>query len=330
MLFWRSDDPQIGHACMAAVQEQRAWIAETQISRGDGSSLWVLVEALPKFDRKGACNGHIVTLSDISREKQLLERLQENEARLEQARKEAELAAQAKAKFLEPQVTTLGKPLQAASLFIAVLQNRIDEAQRQLILDKLQKSLGALENLLRALLEISELEAELGQPIASVFSTAQLFLQLEEEFAAEAAAKNVRLRVFAPSCYLRTDRSYLERLVRNLLAHVLSCTSEGEVLLGARRRGNHLRVEIWDTGKQAPAPEQRSTRRALTLYGTGTGRRVWNSLAPNASPSCWIAHSRQQPGQVGVGSAPSNCRLRCKAGQGNPPLSRRRGISPAR
>ena len=111
MLFWRSDDPQIGHACMAAVQEQRAWIAETQISRGDGSSLWVLVEALPKFDRKGACNGHIVTLSDISREKQLLERLQENEARLEQARKKKPgLAAQAKAKFLDAASHDLSSP----------------------------------------------------------------------------------------------------------------------------------------------------------------------------------------------------------------------------
>ena len=248
-------DAQIRRNCAAAVQEHRPWSAEAQVHRHDGTSLWVILDVVPKFDASGAFSGHFVTLTDISREKQLQQRLQESEARLEQARKEAELAWQAKTKFLDAASHDLRQPLQAASLFIAVLQNRVSEEQRRLILEKLQQSLSALENLLKALVDVSELEAELGQPSASIFPIQELFLQLNNEFASQAAERNVRLRILAPSFYLRTDHIYLERLLRNLVSHALSCTSEGAVLLGARRRGNNLRIEVWDSGKEASTRE---------------------------------------------------------------------------
>jgi PAS domain S-box-containing protein len=249
-------DPQIVRNCKGAVQEQRPYVAEMQISRADGSSLWVLINAIPKFDAEGSFCGHIGTLTDITRQIQLLQALKDNERRLSEVSKEAELAMQAKSKFLDAASHDLRQPLQAASLFIAVLQNRVGEEQRRLILDKLQLSLNTLENLLKALLEVSELEAELGQPIASVFPVRELFFQLASEFAESAAEKRLRLRMVAPSLYLRTDRGYLERLLRNLLTNALSCTSEGKVLLGARRSGKSLRIEIWDTGESAPAPER--------------------------------------------------------------------------
>ena len=241
--------------CAAAVEEQRPWSAETQVQRHGSSFFWAILDAVPKFDTAGRFSGHFISLTDISREKQLEQRLQESESRLEQARKEAELALQAKTKFLDAASHDLRQPLQAASLFIAVLQNRGTEEQRRLILDKLQQSLSALENLLKALLDVSELEAELGQPSASLFPVQELLVQLTGEFAPQAAERNLRLRVLAPSFYLRTDRVYLDRLLRNLLSHALSSTSQGAVLLGARRRGNNLRIEVWHSGTEPAGRE---------------------------------------------------------------------------
>ena len=39
-----------------------------------------------------------------------------------------------------------------------------------------------------------------------------------------------------------------ERIVRNLVANAVTYTTSGGVLIGARRRGDMLRVEVWDTG----------------------------------------------------------------------------------
>jgi PAS domain S-box-containing protein len=262
-------ESQIRRNCAAAVEEQRPWSAEAQVQRHGGPSFWAILDAVPKFDDAGGFSGHFVILTDISREKQLQQQLQESEAQVEQARKEAELASQAKTKFLDAASHDLRQPLQAASLFIAVLQNRVSEEQRRLILDKLQQSLSALENLLKALLDVSELEAEFGQPSASLFPIQELFLQLTGEFASDAAERNLRLRVLAPPFYLRTDRIYLDRLLRNLLGHALSSTKQEAVLLGARRRGNNLRIEVWDTGTETAVRDHDPMSDGLEHLRTG-------------------------------------------------------------
>ncbi|MBY0431085.1 MAG: response regulator, partial [Rhodospirillales bacterium] len=45
------------------------------------------------------------------------------------------------------------------------------------------------------------------------------------------------------------------RIVRNLLANAIRYTDRGGVLLGIRRRGGHVRIEVWDTGLGIPAQE---------------------------------------------------------------------------
>jgi CheY-like chemotaxis protein len=47
-----------------------------------------------------------------------------------------------------------------------------------------------------------------------------------------------------------------ERIVRNFVANAVTYTARGGVLIGARRRGNVLRVEVLDTGKGVAASER--------------------------------------------------------------------------
>ena len=60
--------------------------------------------------------------------------------------------------------------------------------------------------------------------------------------------KSIRLRVVPSSQLVRSDPKLLEQMLRNLLSNAIKYTSDGGVLLGCRRHGNVLAIEIWDTG----------------------------------------------------------------------------------
>jgi hypothetical protein len=56
---------------------------------------------------------------------------------------------------------------------------------------------------------------------------------------------------------VRSDPHHLRRIVQNLVANALKYTVEGGVIVGCRRRGATLRIEVWDTGVGIPAAERR-------------------------------------------------------------------------
>jgi signal transduction histidine kinase len=59
-----------------------------------------------------------------------------------------------------------------------------------------------------------------------------------------------RIRPYA--AWVRSDPILLERIVGNLVGNALRYTREGGVLLGCRREGERLRIEVWDTGIGIP------------------------------------------------------------------------------
>src|SRR3546814_14848819 len=81
----------------------------------------------------------------------------------------------------------------------------------------------------------------------------ELFETLEAEFGALARQKGLRLRRVACSAVVRSDAQLLRRIVQNLLSNALKYTDSGSILLGARRRGETLSIEIHDTGPRIAA-----------------------------------------------------------------------------
>jgi two-component system, chemotaxis family, CheB/CheR fusion protein len=51
---------------------------------------------------------------------------------------------------------------------------------------------------------------------------------------------------------VHSDPRLLEQMIRNLLSNAVKYTERGGVLLGCRRRGDKLRIEVWDTGQGIP------------------------------------------------------------------------------
>ena len=113
---------------------------------------------------------------------------------------------------------------------------------------RLDETSAAMSGMLNTLLDINQLEAGTVHPQFVNFPINDLLEGLRDEFAYHAAAQNLHLRTVGCSLSVYSDPRLLEQMLRNLLSNALKYTRRGKVLLGCRRRGGTLRIEVWDTG----------------------------------------------------------------------------------
>ena len=176
-------------------------------------------------------------------------RHEQTAADLERARKAAEDANLGKTRFLAAASHDLLQPLNAARLYLSALEASplVDPGARSL-LDNIAKAFQSTEALLSTLLDISKMDAGGYRPRLTPVKVGDLFETLEAEFGALARQKGLRLRRVDCSAVVRSDAQLLRRIVQNLLSNALKYTDSGAILLGARRRGDKLSIEIHDNG----------------------------------------------------------------------------------
>ncbi len=170
------------------------------------------------------------------------------EDELRQAKAEAEAANLGKTRFLAAASHDLLQPLNAARLFTSALaQQSHDQSTHQLV-ENLDGSLKAAEELITTLLDISKLDA--GALVANVtdFCISTMLTNLSTEFSLLAAEKQLQLRWCDSKQVVASDQALLRRVLQNFLSNAIRYTQHGKVLLGCRRRGDRLRIEAWDTG----------------------------------------------------------------------------------
>ena len=63
----------------------------------------------------------------------------------------------------------------------------------------------------------------------------------------------IGIRIAPTSLVVEADPDFLKSILRNFISNARRYTREGAVLVGARRRGNMARIEVWDTGPGIPA-----------------------------------------------------------------------------
>nr|WP_246500578.1 PAS domain-containing sensor histidine kinase [Azospirillum rugosum] len=165
-----------------------------------------------------------------------------------QARADLEKARAASGRFLSSASHDLRQPFQAMHLFHHLLMGRLTDPASRDLGDKLEQAITGGETLLRALLEVSALEAGTVKVHPQTFPIDETLGRLLQEFAPEAEARGLRFNVRPAEAEVATDPVLLERLLRPLLSNALRYTEKGGVLLAARRRGDGLRLEVWDTG----------------------------------------------------------------------------------
>jgi two-component system, sensor histidine kinase len=192
-------------------------------------------------------------LEDLGKQfSRMAERLQDSYATLEhkvEARtRQLEIANQAKSRFLATASHDLRQPLHALGLFVGQLHGRVRADERKRIVGRIEVALSAMNELFNALLDISKLDAGALAPNITDFALERVIKRVESTFAGVARQKGLILRVVPSSAWVRSDFILLERILLNLASNAIRYTAQGRVLVGCRRQGNRIRIEVRDTG----------------------------------------------------------------------------------
>jgi Na+/proline symporter/signal transduction histidine kinase len=178
-------------------------------------------------------------------------------AALARAKGEADAANISKTKFLAAASHDILQPLNAARLYVTSLIERQGGHKDARLVDNIDASLEAVEEIFGALLDMSRLDTGTMRPEFASFRIDELMRQIELEFAPLATARGLTLTFVRCSLVVRSDRRLLRRLIQNLVSNAIKYTPSGCVLVGCRRRGDHLRVDVYDSGIGIPASKRR-------------------------------------------------------------------------
>lgn len=186
------------------------------------------------------------------RVKERTEELQELNGELLKAKSAAEKANQSKTRFLASASHDLLQPLNAARLFTSALVGKTHDAGSRELVNHIDSSLESAEEIISTLLDISKLDAGALEPRISDFCVNDLLRHLATEFSAIANEQGLALETVTCNAWVRSDSQLLRRVIQNFLSNAIRYTPSGRILLGCRRTGERLRIEVWDTGRGIP------------------------------------------------------------------------------
>jgi signal transduction histidine kinase len=210
-------------------------------------SAWSLFQAALALEKEVAARNR-----DLER---ALADLSHKNHELAAARMAAEEANRSKTRFLRAASHDLLQPLSAARLFLSNLAMMELGSEQSDLVKRLGNAFESVEELIRAVLDISRLDSQRIEFNRKPVSLNALFERLRDEFEAPAAARGLRLRFARSSLAVDSDPVFLRRIAQNLVSNAIKYTETGGVLVGARRAGTQAWLEVHDTGIGIPAED---------------------------------------------------------------------------
>ena len=230
----------------------RHMVVEVRANQMPGGGLVITFsDVTPSFEAAEALERANATLEKRVRDR--TEELTRLNSELALAKSAAEDASISKTRFLAAASHDILQPLNAARLYVTSLVERQSGGEDSRLVENIDNSLEAIEEILGALLDISRLDAGAMTTAITSFKIGDLMRSLEIEFAPIARAKGLKLTFVPCSLPVESDRLLLRRLLQNLISNAIKYTPRGRVLVGCRRRGQSLQVGIYDTGVGIPA-----------------------------------------------------------------------------
>jgi two-component system CheB/CheR fusion protein len=212
------------------------------------SGAWFVRRILPYRTQDNGAEGMVITFADVTGRRRTADAL-------EAAKRQAEQASVAKSRFLAAASHDLRQPLQTLLLLQGLLERAVEGETAEKFLSRLGKTLDSMSGLLNTLLDVNQIEAGVVHAQAVSFPIDNLLGRLGDEFADHARANGLALRTVRCGLSIDSDPRLLEQIIRNLLSNALKYTRRGKVLLGCRRHGETLSIEVWDTGIGIPETE---------------------------------------------------------------------------
>jgi len=212
------------------------------------SGAWYVRRILPYRTQDNGIEGVVITFANITDRKHSVDVLDE-------AKRQAELANLSKSRFLAAASHDLRQPLQTLALLQGLLAKTVEGEKAQKLVGRLDETLGAMTSMLNTLLDMNQIEAGTVRAEMVDVPVNQLLDRLRDEFTYHAQAQRLGFRMVPCGLSIHSDPRLLEQMLRNLLSNALKYTKRGRVLLGCRRRGGMLSIEICDTGVGIPEAE---------------------------------------------------------------------------
>lgn len=220
--------------------------------RPDGSVLEIRGNPLPD-------GGFVTSYADISAYKDAARELRTLTATLENridaatreqrlATAEARRANRDKTRYVAAAVHDLLQPLNAARLFAGALRGPLHAEADRALLARVEHALQALDSQLTSMLDLSRLDGGGFKTQVDTFALSPILRELARQFGIVAQSRELKLHFVDTRAWVRSDPTLLRRALQNFLSNAVHYTPKGRVLLGCRRDGDHLRIEVWDTG----------------------------------------------------------------------------------
>ncbi|MGB8398734.1 PAS domain-containing hybrid sensor histidine kinase/response regulator [Bradyrhizobium sp.] len=265
---------------------ERHMVIEVRSNRMPGGGMVITFsDVTPSFEAAEALERANATLEKRVRDR--TEQLTRLNSELALAKSTAEDANHSKTRFLAAASHDILQPLNAARLYVTSLVERQNGGEDSRLVENIDDSLEAIEEILGALLDISRLDAGAMTPSITRFRIGDLMRSLEIEFAPVARAKGLKLTFVPCSLPVESDRTLLRRLLQNLISNAIKYTPRGRVLVGCRRHGQSLQIGVYDTGVGIPVQKRgeifkefhRLEQGARIARGLGLGLSIVERLA---------------------------------------------------
>lgn len=218
---------------------------------------------LPYRAHDNRAEGVIITYTDVTASRRAKQVMHE-------ARKSAEAANVAKSRFLAAASHDLRQPLQSLVLLQELLARKMSDPECLQLLARQEHTLESKTSMLDGLLDINRIEANAIETAPASFALDTLLAETVAGLAVQATAGQLKLRHVSTRCHVVSDRLLLGGMLRNLLANALKYTERGGVLIGARRRGQSVRIEVWDSGIGIPADKLEAIFEPYVQLGAAT------------------------------------------------------------
>jgi len=194
----------------------------------------------------------------IEENRRLVHELREQNRNLEQARRAAEAASQAKSRFLANISHEIRTPMTAILGNSELLSDTAESVEQRQALDAIQRNGAHLVRVINEILDFSSIEAGRFTLCSEPVSLSELAETLRELFGSRAAGKGLALELrIHPGTpdWIRTDPVRLRQLLTNLIENSIRYSERGGIEAELGHANGRLRVRVSDTGIGIP-PDQ--------------------------------------------------------------------------